>query len=814
MRPRVLALKLLRRDWQSGELRTLIYALVVAVAAVASIGLITDRLTSAMVRESAELIGGDLVVDTTREPDPAWLQQGRDLGMATAEVLTFDSVVFHGDTMLLAGIKAVSDNYPLRGNLRVADTPGGESRSTRDIPAPGAAWVDPRVLDRLAAQPGDTVEFGTTHLRLEKVLTYEPDQGNALFQFAPRILINATDLEEAEVLGPGSRVRYRYLFAGDNVDQLREQLEPEMTTGYRLMDPTSEDDAASEALVRATQFIKLSALLVIVLAAIAIALAARRYSERHYDTSAMLRCLGAQQREITRLYLYQLLLFILGAALAGCALGWLVHLGLAAILQPALPTALPPPGPAPLISASATAALLVAGFALPPVLRLARMSPLRVFRRDLSPMPLSGWLVYGLALGALGLVVRVLFDDVGTVLVALALTVLAVFVTGCLIYLGLRRLRRSALARNSLLGRSIRNLSGHAATSTSQILAFGLALMMMVIISQLRGDLLTEWQLQLPADVPNYFAFNIQPHQADDFVATVGERTDMRPLYPVVRGRLTGINGEPVPVSADIDTHRELNLTWADRLPDDNAIVAGSWPPEGESLSIEKDYAQRLGVEIGDRLDFNSGGREFTARVSSLRTVVWESFSPNFFMIFSEATLGDLPATYLTSFRLEDGDRALLRELRANFPAATILEVDAILQRLQLILGQVSLAVTVMMVFVLLAGLAVLFAAVLTTADERLQEGALMRALGASRRYLRRAALVEFGLIGLLAGTLAIAGAEIAGYFLYTSAFGLDFSPAIGQWLWVPLAAATVIAAAGYGGTHKVVSVSPRALLE
>ncbi len=808
-----LSQRLLRRDWRAGELRTLIFALVVAVAAVACIGLVTDRLTKAMARESAELIGGDLVIRSTREPDPSWLAMGRALGMATARIYTLDSVLFHGDDMLLAGIKAVTDNYPLRGRLRVAESRGGPSRPAAGIPPAGSAWVDPRVLDRLNAELGDEVQFGAMTLRLEKLLTYEPDQGNNLFQLAPRVLINAADLDRAQVLGPGSRVRYRTLFAGDNAPALRAQLEPLMTTGHRIMAPLAGEGGATEALVDALQFVKLAALLAIVLAAIAIALAARRYSERHYDLSAMLRCLGARQGEVTRLYLYQLALFTASAVVAGCLAGWALHWLLAKGLEPLLATPLPAPGLLPLVAAGGTALLLTAGFALPPVLRLAKVPPLRVFRRDLEPMPLTGRLVYGTAGLAVMAVVWLLFDDVQDILLILAMAVLALMAAGWLIFGLLQRLRRSPLARHRLAGRSLRNLASHAGTSTSQILAFGLALMVILLVGQLRTDLLRDWRLQLPEKVPNYFAFNILPGDLPAFREVLDEASLRKPFYPIVRGRLTAIKGQPVRPGERTDSNRELNLTWAASLPADNEIIAGAWPPTGDGVSIEADYAERLGVTLGDTLTFNSGGRVFEAEVSSLRTVVWESFSPNFFLIFSEEKLKDLPATYLTSFRLEDDQRELVRRLLSTFPSVTLIEVDALIGRLQEILAQVTLAVEMMMGFVLLGGLAVLFAAILTTADERLREGALMRAVGASRRYLRRAFVAEFGLIGALAGLLAVVGAELAGYILYRQVFSMAYPFGLLPWLTVPVAA-LAIGLAGYAGTRRVVRVSPTTLLE
>ncbi|HLS97899.1 MAG: hypothetical protein RBR91_11685 [Porticoccaceae bacterium] len=814
MRAFTLARQLLRRDWRSGELATLIFALVIAVTSVCAIALVTDRLTQGMVRESAELIGGDLVIQSSRAPDPAWLALGEDLGLATARVHSFDSVLFFGDNMLLSGIKAVSDGYPLIGKLKVRDgQPGSAAMAIDGGPTPGNAWVDARVLERLGARIGDRVEFGAISLRVDKVLSYEPDQGNSLFQLAPRVLIHEADLAPAEVLGPGSRIRYRYLFHGDNAPQLAALLAPRLSAGHELREPTSGESRAAEALVRAIQYIKLTTLLAIVLAAIAIALAARRYSERHYDVSAMLRCLGAQQRAILRLYGYQLLLLTGGAVLVGSILGWLTHLLVVAVIAPLLPVALPPPGLAPLASGAGTALLLVAGFALPPVLRLADSSPLRVFRRDLAPIPLSGWIVYGLAGGSQLALLWLLFGDVGGILLILLGVALGLFAIGCLVYAGLSRLRRAALPRSTLLGRSLRNLAAHASTSTSQIMAFGVTLMILVLITQLRTGLLDEWRLQLPEDAPNHFAFNIFPEDVDAFREIISGEGTLRPLYPVVLARLTAVNGKPLAVNEENDTNRELNLTWASTLPEDNRIVAGHWPPTGDGVSIEAEYAKRLGVGLGDRLHFSGASGDFSAAITSLRSVVWESFSPNFYLVFSAEQLAAMPATYLTSFHLAGDELAVLRTLIERFPATTLIEVDAILERLELVLRQASLAVEMMMVFVLLGGFAVLFATLQNTGDERRHEGALMRAVGASRGWLRRAYLAEFGAIGLLAGLLAVSGAEIASALIQQQVFNLTFRIQPLLWVAVPLGTALLVGVAGYLASRRILAVSPLRLL-
>ena len=387
-----LAWQLLRRDWRSGELTTLFSALLIAVAAVLAVSLLTDRLTSGMTRESAELIGGDLVISSTREPDPAWRELGRELGLATAIIYRFDSVLFYKDNMLLCSIKAVGDGYPLLGKLKTSDDTATPAIEADDIPLPGTAWVDRRVLERLRVQLGDEVNFGAITLRIDRILSYEPDQGNSLFQFSPRVMVNEADLQRAQVLGPGSRIRYRTLFHGDDVgalQTLKTRLQGRLGAGHRLIEPTAEENRPAEALSNAIHYLRIATLLSIVLAAITIALTARRYSERQYDISAMMRCLGAGQHAVLRVYLYQLLLLTTLAVLLAAVPGWFVHRAVLQLLKPLLPLELPAPGLSPWWAAGGTAFLLMAGFALPPVLRLADTPPLRVLRRELDPAPLS-----------------------------------------------------------------------------------------------------------------------------------------------------------------------------------------------------------------------------------------------------------------------------------------------------------------------------------------------------------------------------------------------------------------------------------------
>ncbi|MCV6604008.1 MAG: hypothetical protein OIF34_01790, partial [Porticoccaceae bacterium] len=704
---------------------------------------------------------------------------------------------------------------PLRGELRIAERPYGEERSVNQPPPAGSVWVDVRVLTRLGVALGDTISLGAAQLRIDKVLTYEPDSVAGLFNFNPKVLMNAADLAATEVIKPGSRIGYKYLFAGDNSEQLRAQLEPQLGPGHRFTAARGASGRTGNIIERAEQYLGLAALLAIFLAAVAIAMAARRYSERHFDVSGLLRCLGLQQKPLVNLYLWQLFLLALGAGVVGLLLGWLAHLGLLAVVQTLLTTQLPAAGIAPYFTGFATALLLVIGVALPPVLRLKGVPPLRVFRRELLPLPASAWLVYGVASAALAGLLLLLFDNIADVLLILAIAGAAVGVLGLLLFLLLKGVRRSLSASSSGRGlwlRSLRNLVGHTGTTTGQLLAFGLTAMVMVILLLLRTDLVAQWQQQLPAEAPNKFVFNIQPFERQAFQQKLADAGIDTRLYPIVRGRLLW-EGKEGNERGDAP-NRELNFTWLEQPPENNKIVAGQWRSQSSQseVSVEQGLAQRLGIGVGDTLKVDIAGTEVSASVASIRTVNWQSFTPNFYMIFQPGTLEEFSAYYLTSFRLPEGQESLLVELLREFPSVSLIEVDAIIRQARQMLGQVSLMVELLLLFVFLAGITVLLASIQSTLDDRLREGALMRAFGASRNYLRSATLAEYSLLGLLAGLFAALGVELACGQLYQR-FDLDYQSSLLLWVFLPLLLGAVTGLCGYLSTRRVLQVSPRALL-
>ena len=821
-----LSMRLLARSWRSGEQRILVVALVIAVAASTTIGFFTDRLGRGMVNQSADFLGADLALTSPRPVDAAWLREARSTGLQAIETLEFASVVVGGDDLQLSSVKAVQDGFPLRGRLRTAPAPFDADVETTALPRPGEAWAAPRLLTTLGLQVGDAVEVGATAFTITRVITFEPGQVGNPFGISPRLLIRLADVPATGVVQPGSRLSYRYLFAGGEAElaEFRGWLEPRLGPSHELVGVKEGRRAVGSALERAERYLGLAVLAAIVLAGVAVAMAARRYSERHFDMSAILRCMGASQRDLLGLYLPQLLVIGLVASAVGCFIGWVAQYGLIYLLADLLPAARSAPQAWPLLAGFATGLITLVGFALPPVLRLKGVPPLRVLRRDLLPMPSQAWLVYGAALGAIVALMWRYTDSW-----PLTLSVLAGG-SALAALLGLFALLLLVLSRrlNTRVGVAWRfglnNLWRRRGGSVSQIMAFGLTLMAMAVVALVRTDLVTTWQRQLPVDAPDHFAINILPEQVAAFSAFMDEAgIETAQLYPMVRGRLVEINGtavrEAVTKEARDDNalNRELNLTWSTTLQADNHILAGRWWQPDDTgkplVSVEAKLAERMGIAQGDALRFAVGEQRFTAEVASIRSVQWDSFRPNFYMVFPPQVIEQFPATYITSFYLQKADKSLLRELVARFPSVTVLEMDQVIEQVGRILRQVSLAVEYVLVFTLLAGFAVLFAALQASQDDRLYEGALLRALGGSRRQLRAGHLAEFAALGGLAGLLAAMGTECLAWVLYREVLHLEHSLQWPVWVITPVAGALLIGAAGFWGTRSVLERSPMLLL-
>ena len=820
-----LALRQLLRDARAGELRVLFFAVLVAVAASTAIGYFGARLNGAMVLRATEFLGADLVLEGSSPAREEQIRVGNELGLKHAQIVEFSSVIATDNGIQLSSIKAADDAYPLRGQLKSAAQPYGEEQPGGG-PKSGQAWVEPRLLTALDLKVGDDIDVGSKTVKITRVLTYEPDRAGNFYSLTPRVLINLDDLQATGIVQPGSRVSFRELWRGEApaLQSYRDVIQPGLEANQRLLDGRDGNQQIGGALGKAERYLNMASLVAVLLAGVAVALSATRFANRRFDASALLRCLGLSRRETLWLFSLQLAMLGLLASVTGALLGWLAQLGLFALLHDLLPADVPPGGVMPALAGMGTGLVALAGFALPPLAALGRVPPLRVLRRDILPIPASTWTVYGAALLALGLIMWRMSLDLVLTFALLGGGVIAALILGGLLLLGLKGLRRG-LARASLPWRlGLGQLLRQPLAAAGQALAFGLILLSMALIALLRGELLDTWQSQLPKDAPNYFALNILPTDKDAFGAHLHQlQAQAAPIYPVVPGRLISINDEPVQEivtkdsSGDKAVQRDLSLTWAADLPEGNELTAGQWwsaqPPQGvPGVSVEAKVAESLKLKLGDHLVFTVAGVNREAQVTSLRSINWDNFQPNFFMIFQPGTLQDLPTTYLTSFYLAPGHDTQIIELSRSFPAVTILPIDALLEQLRSILAQVTIAIEYVLLFVLAAGMTVLFSGLQSTLDERIRQGALLRALGAERQLLIKARRIEFGLLGATSGLLAALGAELVSLVLYRYAFDLPWHPH--PWLLLlPVLGAVMVGGAGVFGTRRALNASPLTVL-
>ncbi len=818
-----LGLRLLFRDGRSGELNLLVIALIIAVTSSTAVSLFADRLHHSMSTQAAEFLAADLVITSPGLIPPQWLSKAQSLHLNTARTAEFSTVLIENDELLLAGTKAVSSQYPLRGYLKTVTADYSTETIRHQGPEQGEVWVDKRILSALKMALGNDLQVGEKTLRITRLISYEPDKRGDLYSFSPRVMMNDTDLAATQVLKPGSHVHYFFQFSGPAtaIKQFNHWVKPQLNASQRIMDIHQDRPQLGNALSRAERYLGLSSIVVILIAGVAIAMSTRRYSERHFDTTALLRCLGCKQHEIISLYLLQFIILGLVASLIGVGLGWLAQDILFHLLRDLLPAEVPTPSLMAVILGFVTGQAILLGFALPPLLRLKKVSPLRVLRRDLEPLPSSAWLVYSLTLSLVSILIWQYTQDFKMTATIIGGGVIAVIISGFSIYALLLQSKK-ALPFLGLAGRlGLQSILRSPQSSVSQILAFSITLLAMILIFTVRTDVLDDWQKQLPDNAPNHFVLNIFPQQANAFKQQLQQLniTDAQ-FYPVVRGRLVKINDIAVQqiVSKDSQgeraTHRDLSLTWAERLPKDNKTIAGTWSSEQKGqLSIEQKLANSLHVSLGDKLTFTIGSQQVQASISHIRSVQWDSMKPNFYMLFSPGTLENYPSTLITSFYLTDTNKNYLNILVKEFPSITILEVDLIIKQFKIILTQLTAAINYLLYFSLLAGFTVLFATVYSTLDHRIYESTLMRTFGASQRLLTTSHLIEFSLIGLLSGLIAVFMSELIIYTLYTLVLHLDYHISNLLWWFVPLLSSLCITAAGTFAVRDVVNKSPMQVL-
>ncbi|MDR2186948.1 MAG: ABC transporter permease [Azonexus sp.] len=817
--------RLFGRELRSGELRLLFAALGVAVAAVTAVGFFADRIHRALAYEAQQLIGGDLVLVADHPLPESYREEAARRQAMLAETLVFPSMVSFGGRVQLAEIKAVSAAYPLRGRLSVASRLGGSGEPVVGGPPSGTVWLDERLATVLSASPGDVVLVGRAALRVAAILTLEPDRGINFFSLAPRLMMSLDDITASGLAQEGARLRYRLLLAGeaDTIEDLRGWLTARLGRGERLEDSSNARPEIRNALDRAERFLGFATLLTVILAAVAVALAARRYLQRHLDACAMMRCFGMTQKRLLALHLLLFSWLALTAGLSGCLVGYAAHFLLVDGLSGLFAIHLPLPGWRAPAYGAAVAVALLSGFALPPLLQLAKVPPLRVLRRELGPPPPSLFGAYALGALLLGALIVVVAGDA-----RLGVIALGGFAGALAVFWLLARWLLAAVARLRGIGgagwrQGLASLARHAPAASLQIVALAIGIMAMLLLTVTRSQLIDAWAASLPADAPNRFIINIQPEQRDEVAKMLSAAGVEAELSPVVRARLLAIGGRPVAAASYPEderaqrlVEREFNLSWRDALPPGNRVTAGQWfSPQaaGQGLaSVEAGLARTLGIEVGDELRFAVTGIERTVRVVNLRQLDWDSLRVNFFVLTPSGVIDDLPASYITSFHLA-ASSPLGAELVSRFPNLTVIDIAAILGQLRAIIEQIAAAVRFIFLFTLLAGGIVLYAALLSMLDERRYALAVMRALGARRQQLAAALLTELAVIGAAAGLLAALGAMLAGSIIARQAFQLDLAPS----LWLPPLAAIgggmATVATGWWAVRRLLTAPPLLLL-
>jgi len=811
------------RDLRSGELRLVIVAVTLAVAALTAVGFFADRLKGGLNRDARQLLGGDAVVASDTATPAAFAERARALGLQSVSTLGFPTMArateAKGGAAKLVALKAVPPGYPLRGNLSVARAPDAPAATTRDIPARGEAWVDRSLLESLSLAPGDTLLLGEAELKIARVVVLEPDRGTGFSTFSPRVMINDADLPATGLVQPASRLNYRFAVAG-NDRQVREfsdwaaaeARKPEVR-GVRVESLEGGRPEMRQTLERAEKFLNLVALLSALLSAVAVALAARGFAARHLDDCAMLRVLGQSQRTIAWSYAFEFALVGLAASALGVLAGYAVHFVFVLLLAGLVEAALPAPTLWPVGFGLGMGLTLLFAFGLPPVMQLSQVPPLRVIRRDVGGLKPASAAVLGIGVAGFAALLLAASSDLKLGAIAVGGFAGAVLLFALLSWCAVKLLRMSVNEATAprWLVLATRQVSARPAYTVVQVSALAVGLLALVLLVLLRTDLIASWRKATPPDAPNRFVINVMPEQNEAFQQALRSGGVQRyDWYPMIRGRLVTVNGRAVgPDDYTEDrakrlVDREFNLSSTPQQPAHNEVVAGRWTPEeAGAISVEEGIATTLGLKLGDTLVFDIGGLQTTAKVTSLRKVDWGSMRANFFVIYPVSRLADVPVTYMSAFKAPDKpgfDNQLVRD----FPNITSVDMTSTINQVQSVLDKVVRAVEFLFGFTLAAGVVVLFAAVTATREERAREFAIMRAVGARGSLLRQVQRAELAGVGLLAGFLASVVASVVGWGLARFAFDFEWTASPLVPIFGALAGALLALAAGWWGLREV----------
>src|SRR5687767_7533569 len=810
---------MLARDWRAGELRVLAMALVLAVAAITSVAFFADRVGQALARDAHQLLGADLVLVS----DHPWAGETAALieraGLMRAEAVNFISMAM-GKEGSLSGVKAVTDNYPLRGRMRIASGLGQPDAPAERGPAPGTVWLEERLVTALGAPVGSRIKLGRAQFEVSAVLTLEPERSTSFFNIAPRLMMNIADVPSTGLIQTGSRVWY-YLYAAGAAAQVKAlEKTVKLERGQRIDTLDTGRPEVRAAVDRAQRFLGLTALLAAILAGVAVALGTRRFVERHLDGCAVMRCLGATQSQLMRLYAIEFVLLGVGACAAGCALGYVAQEAIAVAVSEVVRAELPAPRVLPAVQGFLVGMVLLLGFALPPLVQLKNVPAVRVIRRESGAPKPSAIAAYGIGLVSLAALLVWQAGDLKLGLTVVGGFAVAVAVFFVVAWFSLRVLTgRRVIARipSSILRYGLANLRRHARGNAVQIASLALGLTAVLLLTFTRNDLVDAWRRAAPPDAPNRFLIGVQRDQLEplqSFFAAHG--VAVPDVYPMVRGRLVAVNGAPVSEADYTEerarrlVEREFNLSYMNELPGHNQIAAGAWfSPKEKALSVEQGIAQRLGWRLGDELTFAVGSERFSARITSLRKLRWDSMKVNFFVVTPPAVLEGFPASFISAFRLEPEDQPVISELAARFPNITVIDAAAAVRQAQDVIDRLIDAVQLVFLFALAAGLLVLYSALVATEDERRREAAVMRVYGASRAQVTGTQRAEFLAMGVLAGILATLAAAAIGQVLARRVFELDLPPSAELWIAGPLAGLALLSLNAWLSARKVLSASP-----
>jgi len=853
----VIALRIFKRDWRRGDLLNLIFAMTIAMASVSVIYLIIDRVETGTSQQSSQILGADLVITSPKPAEESWLAKAKELQLERAELVEFASVLFANDKLQLSAVKAVSSNYPLKGRIEIADTPYSNAKVVTGHPDKGKIWIEPRILAVLSAQKGQKLELGYIDVEVDGAIMLQPGQGSTLFNIAPTAIIGLQDLEATKIIQPGSRVTYRYLFVGDKnkIAEFNEWVKPQLDTSQRLVTIFDESPMAGSAIARSKKYISLSGLLTLILLGVAIAMSANRFATRQFDMSALMRCFGMNNKQVLSIFLIILLMVSLVGIGVGAVIGFVFQAMMVDWLAELFGENLPAADFSVLALPMLTSFILLLGFAMPSLIQLKSVPPMRVLRRQLEPMKVSAWSVYGAAAVALFTVMYIQMGDLKLLVSVFAGLLAMAVIFGLMSKLIMSQIRRLTQSKSAAVNYSLRQLDANKGVTLLHLLAFSSTVFVMALVVIIKTELLSKWQESLADDAPNHFMVNIPEAEApkvDELLAA--NQVSSTEIYPMVRGRVVQINDLDIKeaLSEEALQHnslkRELNITWTESLPKGNKVVAGDWgwntnseesspqkrsrkdstltvesdldsaQSEGEgatvSISIEDKMARTLGLDLGDTLTFSIGAEKWSGKITSLRSIDWQTFTPNFYIIANPGSLDGFSPTYINSFKLSKENKKLVADLTNEHPTAIIIELDRIFAEIKQIIEKVSSAIELIMIFVVSAGVALLWAAMEHTFSQKLHQSAILRTLGASRQFIATSFRFEFLWLAILSALVAIICIELVSYFLYGQIFDIEFQFHFNLWWQLPTGLFLLMMIASWRGVNRVTRPAPLSLLK